>query len=149
MSLNDTESSQVGPLLRQLTKMYQGLMLKDLKDLGLTPPQMFTLMQVMHEPKTIGEISRSIHLSYSTVSGIIDRLEREELLERVRDETDRRIIWIQKTKKFDENKEKLSLLKESFFEHLFDDLSEQELKEIVRALRTLVCHLQAKMVDEQ
>ncbi|WP_010244266.1 MarR family winged helix-turn-helix transcriptional regulator [Acetivibrio cellulolyticus] len=50
----------------------------------------------------ISELSEKVNLSNSTVSGILDRLEKQGLVQRVRSEEDRRTVYIQITDKFKE-----------------------------------------------
>jgi DNA-binding MarR family transcriptional regulator len=70
----------------------------ELKAVGLTGPQLFILRELFTgEPRTIGDLSRAVELSNSTVTGIIDRLERANMVERHRDEKDRRVVWIRPT----------------------------------------------------
>ncbi|UUZ79597.1 MarR family transcriptional regulator [Paenibacillus sp. P26] len=140
--------SHISSLLRRLSKLYGALLAKDLKSVGLTPPQMMVLRQVYTEPKTLGSISQAVQLSNSTCSGILDRLERDGYIERVRDDNDRRIIWIRKTDKLTDLTNKFSLFQESFYDHVFDDLSEAEMDNIVRSLDILITHLESKIEDE-
>ncbi|MFH5182104.1 MarR family winged helix-turn-helix transcriptional regulator [Paenibacillus sp. TAB 01] len=139
-----SRAMQIGHSIRRLTKIFNVIMSKDLKELGLTTPQIAIIGQVYFEPKTIGQISEHTHLSYSTVSGIIDRLERDGWLERIRDESDRRIVWIKKTSKIDGLKEKLQFFQESFYEKLLADLSSEELDTIIRSLELLTTYLENK-----
>ncbi len=58
---------------------------------GLTGPQVSVMTHlVLGGPATVTEVANQLHLSHSTTSGIIDRLEARELVRRVRDERDRR-----------------------------------------------------------
>lgn len=58
---------------------------------GLTVPQITVLEELANEDGlSLKELSRRLSLSHSTVSGIIDRLEKRELVRRTPDEQDRR-----------------------------------------------------------
>lgn len=64
----------------------------------ITGPQLITLLTVeKHEPVTASAIASNIHLSPSTVVGILDRLESKGLIRRNRDLKDRRLVWISLT----------------------------------------------------
>ncbi|MCZ8516761.1 MarR family transcriptional regulator [Paenibacillus filicis] len=143
-----TYGSSISDLLRRLTKLYESVIAKALKEIGLTNPQMMVLKQIIREPKTLGHISQAVQLSNSTVSGILDRLERDDWIERIRDEEDRRIIWIRKTEKISGLRDKFELFRESFYDHLFDDISDAEIEHIVRSLDILITHLECKLEDE-
>lgn len=142
-----SRAMQIGDSIRKLTKTFNETMRKDLREIGLTTPQIATIGQVYFERKTIGQISECTQLSYSTVSGIIDRLERDGWLERVRDETDRRIVWIRRTSKIEAEKEKLHFFQESFYENLLADLNQEELDTIIRSLDLLTTYLEKKVEE--
>ncbi|TGU57381.1 MarR family transcriptional regulator, partial [Mesorhizobium sp. M00.F.Ca.ET.186.01.1.1] len=55
--------------------------------------------------KTMGEICKAVDLSYSTTSGLINRMEQENLVRRFRDQTDRRIVWVSLTERVSEQQE--------------------------------------------
>jgi DNA-binding MarR family transcriptional regulator len=62
---------------------------------NITSPQLVALMAIAQlGPSTQKSIGRAIHLSPSTVVGIIDRLEEKELVRRERDTRDRRNIYV-------------------------------------------------------
>ena len=66
---------------------------------NLTGPQLVCLLEVKeHEPIPVGSIAKIIHLSPSTVIGILDRLETKKLIRRKRDKTDRRRVYVTLTK---------------------------------------------------
>jgi DNA-binding MarR family transcriptional regulator len=62
---------------------------------GLTGPQRSVMHAVVrHSGLSLKEVSRQVGLAHSTVSGIVDRLEKQGLLERRVDEKDRRVSLI-------------------------------------------------------
>ena len=54
------------------------------------------VMGILSKEKTmkITELSSKLNLSNSTVSGIIDRLEKQGMVERIRSEEDRRVVHV-------------------------------------------------------
>ena len=65
---------------------------------NITAPQLVCLRAVIdHGPLTATAISREIHVSASTVVGILDRLEDKGLIVRERGREDRRIVFITAT----------------------------------------------------
>lgn len=65
---------------------------------NITGPQLSCLLMVgQQQPITASRIARSIHLSASTVVGVLDRLEEKKLIARQRDEHDRRKIYVSLT----------------------------------------------------
>ena len=66
-----------------------------LSDVDITPPQFDALQYLRKEEYlTIGELSTRMYLACSTVTDLLDRMERNELVKRVKDENDRRIVRI-------------------------------------------------------
>ena len=66
----------------------------------ITIPQVVCLREVYeHGPLPLGKLTKIVGLSNSTVTGIVDRLERQQLLERIRTSTDRRQIHLRMTEK--------------------------------------------------
>lgn len=65
---------------------------------GVTAPQLICLLAIVeHGQLTATEISREIHLSPSTVVGILDRLAEKDLVRRDRDREDRRVVTVTAT----------------------------------------------------
>ena len=61
----------------------------------LTQPQMLVLTALCEEgAMPISRLARYIGSANSTVSGIVDRLEKMKLVERIRSEDDRRVIYV-------------------------------------------------------
>lgn len=64
----------------------------------ITLPQLICLKEVSsHGPIAIGALSKIVFINNSTVTGIIDRLERRKLVQRVRISKDRRKVHIEIT----------------------------------------------------
>lgn len=64
----------------------------------LTRPQTTVMRIVVRNPGcSLREISREVSLSHSTVSGIVDRLEKRGLVERDPDQQDKRFVRIRAT----------------------------------------------------
>ena len=82
---------QVGRVARQLAGHYNRV----LAPLGLTTTQYFVLAAIKPaETPTMGELSARTYLDNSTLTPIIDRLERDGWIERIADPTDRRTTRI-------------------------------------------------------
>jgi len=64
----------------------------------ITAPQLVCLLTIVaHGPVTATAISREVHLSPSTVVGILDRLEEKGLVTRTRMRDDRRLVHVSAT----------------------------------------------------
>ena len=61
----------------------------------VTPPQFVALQWLSEEgDMTIGELSTKMYLAFSTTTDLVDRMEKTKLVQRVRDEQDRRVVRI-------------------------------------------------------
>lgn len=66
-----------------------------LSDYKITPPQFLALQWLFEEgDMTIGDLSNRMYLAFSTTTDLIDRMEKNELVRRVKDPHDRRVVRI-------------------------------------------------------
>jgi MarR family transcriptional regulator, organic hydroperoxide resistance regulator len=71
-----------------------------LKDFGVTGPQLWALRTIeASRGLTIGQLADRLYLHISTVSGILDRLEKSGWVERRRSDADRRVVRLAITRK--------------------------------------------------
>lgn len=64
-----------------------------LQNFGLTAPQLMTLQELARlAPVPVGVLSKAVHVSQATMTGILDRLEQQALVQRTRDGVDRRSV---------------------------------------------------------
>lgn len=93
-----SESMQVIRTLKQIMVSMKKSLEGQYKDMNITGPQGMVVGTLAHcgEMK-ISDLSERLQLSNSTVSGILDRLEKQNLIERVRSKEDRRVVYIRLT----------------------------------------------------
>lgn len=98
MVSNEHISRQVMMRLRQIVRELSRHS-KNLQDqYHITVPQLICLHEIFHDgPITIGALTKNVFLNNSTITGIVDRLERRRLVERIRMSQDRRQIHVQIT----------------------------------------------------
>jgi len=91
------ESAKVAKLFQEVMILFKHSMNKVFEDMhqGMTAPQGMVL-GILSKEKTmkITELSSKLSLSNSTMSGIIDRLEKQGMVERKRSEEDRRVVHV-------------------------------------------------------
>ena len=115
---------------------------------GLTGPQLTVLKELSdHNGIPVGELTRAIHLSQATVTGILDRLAKRELVRRQRSDEDKRRVRVWLTY---EGKQLLAdappLLQEEFTDQ-FSKLEKWEQSQILSALQRVVSMMEAKHID--
>lgn len=141
---------EVRDLVAEFTRLHKlrvSLMYRELQREELTGPQLFILRELfMKEPRKLGDLAHSVQLSNSTVSGIVDRLERDGLVERKRDEQDRRIVWIGTTDFCQQMKKtKLETITKEFYAGLEKAFTPEQIATCKEVIGILVEHLEKKL----
>jgi len=81
--------------LRQIDYIIRKKGREILKDHFITAPQFIALQRIASkENLTIGELSNEMSLACSTITDLVDRMERNDLVSRFKDKYDRRIVRI-------------------------------------------------------
>lgn len=89
------ESIEVARLFQEVMQLFKHNMSKVLCDTGISAPQGMVLGLLSKRKKLkITELSNELCLSNSTVSGIIDRLEKQEMVIRERSIDDKRVVYV-------------------------------------------------------
>ena len=120
------------------------------RDTGLTVPQLLCLKVIgAAEPAeiTAAGVAREVHLSPATVTGILDRLERGEFIQRQRHVRDRRKVCLLVTPKGRERLETMSTPFHERFRQRLEDLSQKERDTLLGSLRLLVDMLDARDIE--
>ena len=106
--------------------------------MDLTFPQALVLTALSEEGSMpISSLAERIGSANSTVSGIIDRLEKLKLVQRERSENDRRVIYVALTPGFKEMQEREEPNVSGYLSELFHVLSTEEKEQILNALHRL------------
>ncbi|MEW9669549.1 MarR family winged helix-turn-helix transcriptional regulator [Ammoniphilus sp. 3BR4] len=124
-------------LLMEHNQAFMAIVTHELRKRNITIPQAILIDTIKNDAKTIGEISKAMELSYSTVSGIIDRLERDGLVERYRDEEDRRVVWVRLTQSCKELQQTDPFMNADYFKEMFKGMTPEEEEMIEKSLSIL------------
>ena len=104
----------------------------------LTLPQMLVLTALSEEgTMPISRLARYVGSANSTVSGIVDRLEKMRLVERIRSEDDRRVIYVGLTEEYCSARGKREATVSDYLAKRLKKLSAQELDGIRAAMEKL------------
>jgi DNA-binding MarR family transcriptional regulator len=96
----DTAITDIMQSLRRIFTAIQDYSYDVSEKFGTTGPQLWGLKTIsQNESLSLGELARRMYLHPSTITGLIDRLEKKGLVERDRDQTDRRVIKLGLTSK--------------------------------------------------
>ncbi len=101
----------------------------------LTGPQL-TVVKLLEQigDLSLSELSERIRAQNSTVTGIIDRMEREGLVTRERSKEDRRVVSIKLSAKGRELAQEIPVEPMEIFKGALESLSAQEVKDLMRIL---------------
>ena len=106
--------------------------------LNLTFPQALVLTVLGEgDPVPISTLAERTGSANSTVSGIVDRLEKLGLAKRQRSELDRRVIYVCATEKYAALRDKASTDVGGYFASLLDAMPEEDRMVIATALQRL------------
>lgn len=140
---NIEKKIEVAKLFSEVAQIVKEGMRKSYEDVGLTVPQSMVISTLLKfGDMKITELSRKINLTNSTLSGIVDRLEKQQLVVRKRSDEDRRIVYVQLTPKFEEVYQGIYKRIEENFQELLSPASAEELGKIVEGLKVLKKTLQ-------
>jgi len=106
---------------------------------GLSLPQLH-LLAVLKKgdgPITTGEIGRAMVKASQTITGLVDRLEIQDFVERQFERRDRRKTWGRLTKKAEQKLDEASPVANRLAEELSAVLSDEELKDLQAKMEKL------------
>ncbi|MFZ5986021.1 MAG: MarR family winged helix-turn-helix transcriptional regulator [Bacillota bacterium] len=134
----DNRKVEVTRLFIEVGKILKLNIRKGFEDIGITLPQSMVIRTLMRFGKMkISELSSKLNLSNSTVSGIVDRLEKQQIVERTRSEEDKRIVYVSLSPKSEDMHLDFHKRAEENFKSLLDKATPQEIEKIIDGLNIL------------
>ena len=109
-----------------------------LSNYTITPPQ-FVALQWLHESgdMTIGDLSNKMYLAFSTTTDLVDRMEKNELVQRVRDEQDRRVVRIHLLPEGERIIQEVIDKRQNYLRDLLQNFEVDEAQELLKLLKKL------------
>jgi DNA-binding MarR family transcriptional regulator len=115
---------------------------------GLTVPQILVLQAVADAGGlAVSELARRVALSQATVTAILDRLERKDLLKRQRGLRDRRVVTVSLTAAGGKQVGRLPELLQDDFVNRFDGLENWEQAMLTASVQRIAAILDTEDVD--
>ncbi len=141
-------SDEVLTVLRQIIRATDINSKRLAKTTGLTTPQLVVLRAISDLGEvTMRRLSAHVSLSQATVTTIVDRLEKQSLVERYRSETDRRIVHAKLSRTGKQMLRKAPPLLQERFSESFSRLSKTDQKDIVASLSLVARMMGADEID--
>jgi DNA-binding MarR family transcriptional regulator len=141
-------SDKVMIALRKIIRAIDMNSKKLVKRVGLTGPQLMILREIASRNDiTPGKIADAVSLSQATVTGILERMEKRNLLTRKRSEDDKRRSLVRLTDLGRQTVENAPPLMQEAFVERFTGLQEWEQIMILSVLQRLVVLMEARAID--
>lgn len=129
---------RLAKILKRVLDIVKKNMVQQFEDKNITGPQIMLIGILSHNGQMkISDLSEKIGLSNSTVSGIVDRLEKQGFVERIRSKEDRRVVYVDLTdmaRNF--SGERFGKFEESF-EDILRSATPEEIEIIIKGFETL------------
>ena len=134
--LND--NVEVARLFLNVVGLFKHKIFKIFEDTGITALQGMTMGVLNREKRMkMTELSTKLNLPNSTVSGIVDKLEKQGIVERERSIEDRRVVYVNISPKFNEMHGDIHKLIQENTANIMKKGTPEEISKIVEGLNTL------------
>lgn len=119
-----------------------------MKTSGLTAPQILILQTLRDNGDAIiSDIAKQVSLSQATVTSIIDRLEKRELITRERSSRDKRKVYACLTQAGADTIRNAPTPLQEYFKRQFRDLQDWEQMQIISSLQRVAMMMDAQHID--
>lgn len=137
----ETESQMVAEIekdLRYIAGIIKQKGREILSNYTITPPQFVALQWLFEDgDMTIGELSHKMYLAFSTTTDLIDRMEKNQLVKRVKDEKDRRVVRIHLLDEGVRIIDEVIKKRQIYLSEILENFSEEEVTLLKKNLRKL------------
>jgi MarR family transcriptional regulator, organic hydroperoxide resistance regulator len=129
-------AAELGAALGRIAKHTKRSVRHDLELVGLTVPQAMALHTLAAAGGRLSgrDLGRECDMLASTATGVVDRLEQHGYVRRVRDEEDRRVVWVQMTEAGSQLQERLPAFT-TYWGRTFTVLPTRELEQLVQLVQ--------------
>jgi len=109
-----------------------------LSNYTITPPQFVALQWLFEDgDMTIGELSNKMFLACSTTTDLVDRMEKNQLLMRVKDPNDRRVVRIHLLEEGERIIEEVIVKRQNYLNVVLKNFTQEEIQMFERSLSKL------------
>jgi MarR family transcriptional regulator, organic hydroperoxide resistance regulator len=139
---NEQKVANIEKSLRLISGIIKQKGREILTDFNITPPQFVALQWLLENgDMTIGELSNKIFLACSTTTDLIDRMEKNDLVERVKDDKDRRVVRIHLLPKGTDIIEKVIKKRQQYLSDMLSEYSSNEIDSLQESMHLLYQHM--------
>ncbi|HWI61589.1 MAG TPA: MarR family transcriptional regulator [Symbiobacteriaceae bacterium] len=139
---NDRAVVDLDTQLRLTTTLLKKREREILADYNVTPPQFEALLTLREfGALTMGELCEKMYLACSTATDLVDRMERNGLVERVRDKADRRVVRLNVLPKGEQVADDVTAARKSQLATVLSPVSLEDKERLIQALEHLHFYL--------
>lgn len=137
--MNELEKSyEIAAKLKKIKEIMRHNFTQQFNEIKITGPQMMIIgMLLHHHEMKVSDLSEKMGYSNSTVSGILDRLEKNDSIVRIRSIEDRRVVMVKLTEKFRKEAETRFKCLDDYMVGIISKASEEEKDKILIGLEVL------------
>lgn len=130
---------EVGEMVQKLVRVFQLFERDQIKVHGFTSSQCYSLIEILKAGSlTMNDLSDKMNLDSSTMTRVIDKMVRDELIKRERDEADRRIVLVSLTDKGKEAAEILNSSVNEYYKKIISSIPKGKVDEVLNAISVLL-----------
>lgn len=134
-SVNEQTVADLEKALRQISGIIKQKGREILNDFAITPPQFVALQWLMENGDlTIGELSNKMYLACSTTTDLVDRMEKNLLVIRIKDPKDRRVVRIHLLQEGERIIEEVIQKRQNYLRDMLVNFKEEELTTLEKSL---------------
>ncbi len=127
--------TKVEQLLRHVATVIMHRGREHLEDYNITPPQFTALLSLIDAGEiTMGDLCQKLYLACSTVTDLIDRMEKNGYVERFKDSKDRRVIRLRVMPGGWAVYEDVIKTRKAYLESVLSHLGEPERRQLITSL---------------
>jgi len=143
MKTFNTSNELMGKIHRAMRRFFEFQM----KKYDITPPQFEVLITLWGEDGLVlSDLGRRLSRDGPTITGIIDRMEKKNLVKRKRSNHDRRIIQVFLTTKAQEMKDDLMKMQQDASSDIVKNFSTDEIQLLEDLLSKLLLNVEQKII---
>lgn len=121
-----------------------------LQDFDLTPPQFDALLHLVKDgDQTLGDLSNKMYLACSTITDLLDRMEKTGLVSRVKDDKDKRITRVVVLPKGHGVIERVLEARRQFLANVLEGMSDMDLQKTLKTITALNAYMMAEEDHEK
>ncbi|MFO7173419.1 MAG: MarR family transcriptional regulator [Bacillota bacterium] len=129
-----TREQELERLDRSLTRLFRLIRTRDAGATGISPSQRAVLRALEESPLQISEVAATLGVTLSAATGLVDRMARNQLVERERDQADRRVVWVRLTDAGRQAARAAEEERRRVLQEVFAPLSDEELQTLASLL---------------